>query len=86
MKRAFSEFGIEVLRNVSKCLTEFVCVDVHVTLSPVLCIHFPLQVRELKLLVDDRSNLVTKLSELTEGKRGEKGDVGPKGPPGADVS
>uniref|UniRef100_A0A672SQM2 Collagen, type VII, alpha 1 n=1 Tax=Sinocyclocheilus grahami TaxID=75366 RepID=A0A672SQM2_SINGR len=57
---------------------------VHVTLSPVLCIHFPLQVRELKLLVDDRSNLVSKLSELTEGKRGEKGDVGPRGPPGAD--
>jgi len=43
-----------------------------------------LQVRELKLLVDDRSNLVKKLSELAEGKRGEKGDVGPKGPPGAD--
>uniref|UniRef100_A0A671R313 Collagen, type VII, alpha 1 n=1 Tax=Sinocyclocheilus anshuiensis TaxID=1608454 RepID=A0A671R313_9TELE len=61
-----------------------VYVDVHVTLSPVLCIHFPLQVRELKLLVDDRSNLVSKLSELTEGKRGEKGDVGPRGPPGAD--
>ncbi|XP_026069082.1 collagen alpha-1(VII) chain-like isoform X1 [Carassius auratus] len=45
---------------------------------------FGIEVRELKLLVDDGSNLVSKLSELTEGKRGEKGDVGPRGPPGTD--
>ncbi|KTF79638.1 hypothetical protein cypCar_00007789 [Cyprinus carpio] len=52
VKRAFSEFGIEV--------------------------------RELKLLVDDRSNLMSKLNELMERKKGEKGDAGPRGPPGAD--
>ncbi|KAK2889366.1 hypothetical protein Q8A67_014741 [Cirrhinus molitorella] len=43
-----------------------------------------IEVRELKLLVDDRSNLASTLNALTEGKRGEKGDVGPKGPAGAD--
>ncbi|XP_051562763.1 collagen alpha-1(VII) chain-like isoform X2 [Myxocyprinus asiaticus] len=52
VKRAFSEFGIEI--------------------------------RELKLLVDEKNKIISQFDALDEGKKGDKGDVGPRGPPGAD--
>uniref|UniRef100_A0A8C1G944 Collagen, type VII, alpha 1 n=1 Tax=Cyprinus carpio TaxID=7962 RepID=A0A8C1G944_CYPCA len=60
------------------------CLCMCLILSRLAFSEFGIEVRELKLLVDDRSNLMSKLNELMERKKGEKGDAGPRGPPGAD--